>query len=109
MFKFLEKLLGYGNGDEITELLQNGAIVVDVRTAFEYNSGYVEGSVNIPLDDLGQQIKKLRAANVPIITCCQSGRRSGIAESTLRARGIEAHNGGSWGRVQKLVNRQFKN
>ena len=105
MFKFLEKLFGFGNNDQIADLIENGAIVVDVRSPVEYNRGHMKNSVNIPLEEMGKHIKKLRTANSPIITCCRSGHRSGIAESTLRARGIEAYNGGSWGNVQKIASR----
>ncbi len=109
MFKFLEKLLGFGNNDEIAELIENGAMIIDVRTPFEFKKGHMEGSVNIPLDSIGKQIKKISAYKLPIITCCRSGHRSGIAESTLRARGIEAYNGGSWGNVQKIARRLVNN
>jgi len=109
MFKFIEKLLGFGNSDEIAELIGNGAVIVDVRTPFEYKRGHMDGSINIPLDTLAYQIKMLKIKKQPIITCCRSGHRSGIAQSTLRARGIEAYNGGSWGNVQKIANRLVKN
>lgn len=108
MFKFLEKLLGIGNSDEIAELIANGAVIVDVRTPFEYKRGHMEGSVNIPLDTLDSQIKLLKIKKRPIITCCRSGQRSGTAQSILRAKGIEAYNGGSWGNVQKIAGRLIK-
>lgn len=109
MLKFLEKLFGFGNSDKIAELIQNGAVIIDVRTPLEYKNGHMDGSINIPLDEIGKQLKKIRAANRPIITCCRSGHRSGIAQSTLKARGIEAYNGGSWENVQKLADWQFRN
>ena len=108
MFKFIEKLLGFGNSEEIAELISNGAIIVDVRTPFEFKRGHMEGSVNIPLDNISKQIKMLKINRRPIITCCRSGHRSGIAQSTLRARGIEAYNGGSWGNVQKIAKKALK-
>ncbi len=109
MFKFIEKLLGFGNSDEIAELIENGAVIIDVRTPLEYTRGHMEGSINIPLDTIGKQIKFLKNKKRPIITCCRSGQRSGIAASTLKARGIEAYNGGSWGNVQKIARRLVKN
>ena len=35
------------------ELMDNGAIVVDVRTVDEYNEGHIKGAINIPLDKIG--------------------------------------------------------
>jgi phage shock protein E len=105
MFKFLEKLLGFPDSDEIAKLIEDGAEIIDVRTPSEFKSGHMEGSINIPLDTIDRQIKKIRAANSPIITCCRSGQRSGIAEKLLKNRGIEAYNGGSWGNVQKIARR----
>ena len=103
MFRFLEKLFGSGNSEEITELLEKGAVIVDVRTPFEYKRGHVPGSVNIPLDSLDRQFKLLKVKKRPIITCCRSGHRSGIAEGILRKNGFHAFNGGSWKNVQKAA------
>ena len=103
MFKFLEKLFGSGNNDEIAELIENGAIIVDVRTAFEFNREHFHDSINIPLDAIDKHIKKLKRSNKPIITCCRSGQRSGVAKSILNARGIESYNGGSWRNVKKVA------
>ena len=109
MFKFIEKLLGFGNSEEIANLIENGAVIVDVRSPFEYKRAHMEGSVNIPLDTIDSQIKLLKIKKRPVITCCRSGHRSGIAEKTLRARGINAINGGSWGKVQKIARRVANN
>jgi rhodanese-related sulfurtransferase len=103
MFKFLEKLLGFPDSDEIAKLIEDGAEIIDVRTPSEFKSGHMQGSINIPLDSIDRQIKKLRASNSTIITCCRSGQRSKMAASMLKNRGIEAYNGGSWGNVQKIA------
>ncbi len=34
------------------ELIDNGAIVIDVRTNEEYNEGHIKGSINIPVDEI---------------------------------------------------------
>lgn len=88
----------------ISELIQQGATVVDVRTKNEFKLGHVKGSVNIPLDQLDSGASKLKKEN-PIITCCASGMRSAAAKNLLRKKGFEVvENGGSW----QNVNRFFK-
>lgn len=105
MLQFLKKLFGGGSAVSIGELLQNGATVLDVRTKGEYARGHVRGSLNIPLGELGSQLKRLKDKNHPVITCCASGMRSASAKSFLAAQGYtNVHNGGSWMRVNRYVN-----
>lgn len=78
------------------ELVKNGAIIVDVRTAGEFKSGHIKGSTNIPLDIIKNKSAELKQKNKVIITCCRSGNRSGMAKSILQASGIECYNGGAW-------------
>ena len=83
-------------GEGLKELMARGAVIVDVRTPGEFNTGHVVGSKNIPLDAIGPNLDDLKKLNVPIIACCASGMRSGVAVGRLRSVGIEAVNGGSW-------------
>ncbi|TYA74988.1 rhodanese-like domain-containing protein [Seonamhaeicola marinus] len=78
------------------EFLRRNAIIIDVRTAEEYVNGAIIGSRNFPLQSLGNYINEIKAFNKPIITCCASGVRSGIASKLLRRHNIEVINGGSW-------------
>lgn len=100
--KFLKKLFGRGEPEpDLNAWKQAGALVLDVRTKGEYAQGHVEGSRNIPLDELAGRLKDL-PTDRPIITCCASGMRSGAAARLLRSRGIkQVHNGGPWQRLQQ--------
>jgi len=102
MLDLLKNLFGFGPKVDIAELLRNGATIVDVRTKSEYAGGHVKGSVNIPLDQIGKQIDKLKK-HQPIVTCCASGMRSGSAAGILKSKGIEAYNGGSWASVNNKL------
>ncbi len=102
MLDFLKNLTG-GPKVDLGELVNAGAIIIDVRTRAEYQGGHVAGSQNIPLNELEQNIKKIQKMGKPVITCCASGARSGVAARNLNAIGIEAHNGGPWTRVNGLV------
>ena len=76
--------------------MNNKQTIVDVRTPGEFMGGHVEGSINIPLQEIQQRIEEIKALPQPIILCCASGNRSGQATSYLRGLGIDCSNGGSW-------------
>jgi rhodanese-related sulfurtransferase len=63
--------------------------IVDVRAPDEWAAGHIEGSRNIPLDELAARAGEL-AADRPVLTVCRTGRRSARAMETLRSLGIEA-------------------
>jgi len=96
MLTLLKNLLGIGPKVDLNELMASGALVVDVRTPAEYKDGHIKGSINLPLQTLGNNLNKLKKDQV-IITCCRSGSRSGMAKRMLKANGFEqVHNGGPW-------------
>jgi phage shock protein E len=105
MLSFLKKILGLGTDSSVdfSSLLEQGAIIVDVRTPGEYKSGHIDGAMNIPLDMIASSSKLLKSKNVPVITCCRSGARSGAAASILRNMGIEAVNGGPWDSLNRKI------
>ncbi len=102
MLSFLKKLFNSGRDQETLDLLRQKAIIIDVRTKGEFAQGHVPGSLNIPLDQLDAQISRLKKQNTPIVACCATGRRSGIAAGILRQAGLTAINGGSWQQVDRL-------
>lgn len=102
LFAFLKKWLG-GNRQEVMEMLTKGAVVLDVRTAAEYRSGHVPGSVHIPLDQIGGAMERLRKMQKPIVACCATGRRSGVATDMIRRAGMACINGGAWTSVQQCL------
>ena len=98
-------LFGGGNNESsIEEYLKDGAIVLDVRTVEEYESGHVNGSKNIVLNTIPTKVKEIKALNKKVIAVCRSGARSGQATSFLKEQGIDVINGGPWQNVAKFVN-----
>lgn len=85
---------------DFQHLIEQGAILLDVRTAEEYNSTCIDGSLNIPLDQLEDYISKNNCLIVPsdnILVYCQSGIRSLYAKEFLISSGFEhIYNAGSW-------------
>lgn len=77
--------------------------IVDVRSVAEFQGGHVVGSINIPLQELVQRIDEFKALTPPLILCCASGNRSGMAQEYLSSIGIDCVNGGGWLEVNALV------
>ena len=86
----------------LNELINNpNATIVDVRSVGEFEGGNVEGSINIPLDTIPDNVEKLNSMSKPLIMCCLSGGRSGQATAFLQQNGVEdVYNGGGWSEVQ---------
>lgn len=90
----------FGPSVNYTELIENGALVIDVRSPQEFISGHAKKSKNIPLNVLKSKTASLKGKE--IILVCKSGGRAGIAKSLLRKEGITANNLGPWQRAQNL-------
>lgn len=101
MINFFKKL--FGGGADLSEIIGKGAMIVDVRSPEEFRRGHAEGAVNIPLHEIRARTQELKKKQLAVITCCASGRRSGLAAKQLKAEGIEAYNGGPWQRVQRYL------
>jgi len=101
MFSFFKKL--FGPGTDFKALKEAGAIILDVRSPQEFDRGNIKGSKNIPLNNVQREISNIKKWNKPVITVCQSGARSGMAKSILKAAGIEVYNGGSWFGLQSKI------
>lgn len=77
-------------------LKQQGAVWVDVRSAAEFASGNAPGSLNIPLHELSARLKEI-PTSVPVVLCCASGTRSGMAKRVLKKHGYaQVFNIGKW-------------
>ena len=96
----------FGLGSNLKKVLRNGAVVIDVRTAGEFDQGKVPDSINIPVDRIAINAERIKAMKRPVIFCCTSGARSGTATRIMKEKGLrEVYNGGSWERMLKILNR----
>lgn len=96
----LKKLFGGGENIDLKTFHQQGATIVDVRTPQEFASGHIKGAINIPLDTLDRDYKKIKQPEKGVITCCASGMRSSVGKRILKSKGINAQNGGGWSSLQ---------
>lgn len=103
MLQLLKKIFSGGPQVNYSELVANGAQIIDVRTRQEYAGGHIKGSVNIPLNELNANLKKIKK-DKPVITCCASGMRSSSAKGILKSNGYaDVHNGGGWAGLQNKI------
>lgn len=84
---------------ELTDYINHGASIIDVRTPGEFMGGSVTGAINIPLNEITERIEEIKKMQTPLIFCCLSGARSGQATDFCNGLGIESINGGPWQNV----------
>lgn len=92
---FLDFIFG-SKKRQVDEFLENGAVILDVRSQREWDAGHIENAVHIPLDQLNNRVDEVKKLNKPVVTCCASGVRSAKAAKFLNLNNIEATNGGGW-------------
>lgn len=102
MFETIRKFLK-GDATDFKSLVREGAVIIDVRSATEFNSGHIAGAINIPVEILSSKTNQVKKMNKAVITCCRSGIRSKTAAALLAASGIKAFNGGSWHSLQRKI------
>lgn len=103
MFDLLKKLFSGPDMNQIKQLIQSGAVVIDVRTPAEFSGGHFGGAKNIPLDRLESQLSTIRNMGKPVVLCCASGMRSARAKGILEQHGLkEVYDAGGWGNLQRL-------
>jgi phage shock protein E len=72
------------------KLIDEGALVIDVRSDEEFNAGHLDGALHIPydqVDEIARAIGEDRQRDV--VMYCGSGRRVGIAIDALEEQGYE--------------------
>jgi rhodanese-related sulfurtransferase len=80
----------------LPELKNEGAMFIDVRSPGEFANGNAPGTINIPLQELGSRLNEIPKSS-PVVLCCASGTRSGMAKLLLKKNGYpKVHNIGTW-------------
>jgi phage shock protein E len=85
--------------------LQQGALVVDVRTNAEFQAHHLPHALHVPLNELEQLIaRRVKDKNQVLLLHCQSGTRSQVARRRLVQLGYtHAYNLGSYARAERIV------
>lgn len=102
MKNFLKKIFG-SKTKILKQKIQEGALLVDVRSIAEFNSGHVSGSVNIPLDTIANNLHKFKDKK-SVLVFCASGMRSAMAKNILQKNNVlHVTNAGTWSKVSKII------
>ena len=102
---FLFKRAGQISAKDARAKIESGALLIDVRTPGEFNSGHLPNAINLPLDGIESTLpRRITGKNQPLLLHCQSGMRSSVARKKLLAMGYaNAFNLGSYGRAAQIV------
>jgi rhodanese-related sulfurtransferase len=78
------------SAEELSKRMTTGSKIglVDVRAKREFQTGHIEGAINIPAPDLRERYKVLET-RVPIVIVCNTGHRSSLGASILKQRGFK--------------------
>src|SRR5579885_2277156 len=76
--------------EEARDLMNKGAVIVDVRESDEWRQGHIPQAIGIPRGFLDLRVEeKVPDHKAPVILQCASGTRSLLAARTLRELGYE--------------------
>jgi rhodanese-related sulfurtransferase len=89
----------------IKSIKEKKGTLLDVRSIMEFEENHIPGAINIPLDTVEANIKKIESLPKPIVVYCLSGGRSGIATGILQQNGLQdVYNGGGIFSLNNIIN-----
>lgn len=75
---------------EAVRLMNDGAVLVDVRSMNQFKDGHIAGARSLPGDQIAEGAKALdKFREKTVITCCDSGITSGAAARKLTELGFK--------------------
>lgn len=77
-------------GVEAHRLVERGALLLDVRSREEYAEGHIEGSTNLPVEELGRRTAEVGPKQRTVVVYCHSGARAGAAVVILHRAGFQS-------------------
>ena len=84
----LGKIAHIDTRDLAESLAHKGVTLIDVRSEAEWDAGRIDGAIHVTLGYLSDRIDEIPREK-PIVVQCQSGSRSAIGASLLRAHGFD--------------------
>lgn len=73
----------------VVKLMNNDAVVIDLRSAEAFARGHIVHAKNIPFDELSARSEAIeKYKSKPIVAVCEAGMTSGKAVQTLRKAGM---------------------
>jgi rhodanese-related sulfurtransferase len=76
---------------EAVKLINNDAVVIDLRSVDAFSKGHIVNARNIPSDELDARMNSLESLkSKPIVAVCDAGTTSTKTVTTLRAAGFDS-------------------
>ena len=76
---------------EAKELVEQGAMMIDVRELSEWNHGHAPGALHLPMSIISEHLHKV-PKDEDVVVCCRSGSRSSAVVSFLSNNGYKVLN-----------------
>jgi len=67
--------------------VENGAIIVDVRTPQEFQVKHIKGAINLPVEEIMKGHLKKLPKDKEIVVYCRTGSRSSASAKVLKEQG----------------------
>jgi phage shock protein E len=77
-----------GAVNSVEKKIQEGAVIVDVRTIDEYEDGHFPKAINIPVNELPKRAAEIGPKDKPVLLYCESGSRSAMGAMLLKTMGF---------------------
>ena len=90
--------------------LTRGALLIDVRSPGEFNSGHLANAINLPLEEIAIAVpQRVKDKSQVLLLHCASGMRSSLAQKKLSGMGYtNAFNLGSYSRAKNILQQSGK-
>jgi phage shock protein E len=72
----------------LSEIINEGALIVDVRSVEEFDEEHYPGALNIPVDEVHVRLHEFGAKERSVVLYCASGVRSAYAAKLLKGAGF---------------------
>ncbi|PNK61944.1 rhodanese-like domain-containing protein [Psychrobacter sp. FDAARGOS_221] len=73
------------------------AQIIDIRAKKKFETGYIQGSRNIPFTQLKDHLEEIRAIDVPVVIVCDMGIQAGAAVQLIGKPNVFRLDGGIGG------------
>ncbi len=84
-------MAGSGNPEAAKQawpMIEQGALLIDVRTEGEFTQGHIDGALNIPWEETDKLLAAIGTDKQrPVVVYCRSGNRSGKSKAKLDSLG----------------------
>ena len=76
--------------ERLTELVSEGADLIDVRRPYEWEAGRIAGARHVEMNELTANAESIDR-DKPVVFYCRTGNRSGMAADAFREAGYDAY------------------